>query len=108
MPWPEVVLISVIGTWCPSLDSDVYGEVFYPDLPMEAGKALHGLAVCQDPSKRQVIERFEAIGLTILWGFPYLEQVAGREPLCRPISLGIRFWNSLLYVIWGVLIAVLS
>ena len=105
MPWPEVVLISVIGNMVPIPLILMFMEKFFTLISRwKLGKRFTDWLFARTRRKGKVIERFEAIGLTIFVGIP-LPGTGGWTGAFAANIFGIRFWNSLLYVFGEVLIA---
>jgi len=105
LPWPEVVLISVIGNMIPIPLILLFMEEFFILLSRwKLGKRFTDWLFARTRRKGKVVERYEAIGLTIFVGIP-LPGTGGWTGSFAAKIFGIRFWNSMLYVFLGVLIA---
>ena len=105
MPWPEAVIISVIGNMLPIPLILLFMEEFFILLSRwSLGKRFTDWLFARTRRKGKVVERYEAIGLTIFVGIP-LPGTGGWTGAFATNIFGIRFWNSLLYVFLGVLIA---
>lgn len=105
MPWPEVFLISIIGNMLPVPFILLFLTYIFKVLERFSwGKSFTTWLYARGSRKGKVIERFEAIGLTIFVGIPLPGTGAWTGILAAKI-FGIRFWNAMLYVFLGVLIA---
>ena len=99
------MLISVIGNMVPIPLILLFMEKFFTLISRwKLGKRFTDWLFARTRRKGKVIERFEAIGLTIFVGIP-LPGTGGWTGAFAANIFGIRFWNSLLYVFLGVLIA---
>lgn len=105
LPWPEVVLVSIIGNMIPIPLILLFMEEFFILLSRwRAGKRFTDWLFARTRRKGKVVERYEAIGLTIFVGIP-LPGTGGWTGAFAANIFGIKFWNSMLYVFLGVLIA---
>ena len=105
LPWTEVVLISIIGNMIPiPLILLFMEELFILLSRWSPGKRFTGWLFARTRRKGKVVERYEAIGLTIFVGIP-LPGTGGWTGSFAAKIFGIRFWSSMLYVFIGVLIA---
>ena len=105
MPWQEVVLISIIGNMLPIPFILLFIEqVLHFISRWKIGKSFTAWLYRRAQNKGDVIKRFEAIGLIIFVGIP-LPGTGGWTGSFAAKIFGIRFWQSMLYVFLGVLVA---
>ncbi len=105
MPWQEAVLISVIGNMLPIPLILLFMDWFFSLVSrFHWGKRFTHWLFRRTRRKGKVIERYEAVGLTIFVGIPLPGTGAWTGSFAANI-FGIAFWKSLLYIFVGVLLA---
>jgi uncharacterized membrane protein len=105
MPWPEAVLISVIGNMIPIPLILLFMDWFFALISKSrTGARFTDWLFRRTRRKGKVIERYEAIGLTVFVGIPLPGTGAWTGSFAANI-FGIRFWRSLACIFLGVLIA---
>lgn len=105
LPWPEVVLICVIGNMLPLPFVLLFIEGFLKYISRwKIGQGFTNWLYRRATNKGKAIQRYEALGLILFVGVP-LPGTGGWTGSFAAKIFGIRFWNALLYVFLGVLIA---
>ena len=105
MPWPKVAIISIIGNMLPIPFLLLLLDKAFAILErFKWGKRFTTWLYARTRRKGKVIERFQAIGLTVFVGIP-LPGTGGWTGSLAAKIFGIRFWNSMLYIFLGVVIA---
>ncbi len=105
MPWPQVVFISILGNMLPIPIVMFFLDSVFSFLERFVwGKSFTSWLFARARRKGKVIERFEAVGLMVFVGIPLPGTGAWTGILAAKI-FDIRFWNAMLYVFLGVLLA---
>jgi len=105
MPWPKVVLLSIIGNMLPIPFLLLLLDTAFSILErFKWGKRFTTWLYARTRRKGKVIERYQAIGLAVFVGIPLPGTGAWTGALAAKI-FGIRFWNSMLYIFLGVVMA---
>jgi uncharacterized membrane protein len=105
MPWPKVVILSIIGNMIPIPFLLLLLDSAFAILErFKWGKRFTTWLYARTRRKGKVIERFQAIGLTVFVGIPLPGTGAWTGSLAAKI-FGIRFWNAMLYIFLGVVMA---
>jgi uncharacterized membrane protein len=105
MPWPEAVLLSVLGNMIPIPFILLLMDWFFALISRSQwGARFTSWIFARTRRKGKAIERYEAIGLTIFVGIPLPGTGAWTGAFAANI-FGISFWKSMLYIFIGVLIA---
>lgn len=105
MPWPQVVILSIIGNMLPIPLLLLLLDTAFAILErFKWGKRFTTWLYARTRRKGKVIERYQAVGLTVFVGIP-LPGTGGWTGSLAAKIFGIRFWNSLLYIFLGVVIA---
>jgi len=105
MPWPEAVLLSVLGNMIPIPVILLFMNWFFTLISKKKlGARFTNWLFARTRRKGKSIERYEAIGLSIFVGIPLPGTGAWTGAFAANI-FGIKFWKSLLYIFLGVLLA---
>ncbi len=105
IPWPEAVLLSVLGNMIPVPFILLLMDWFFALISKSRwGARFTGWIFARTRRKGKAIERYEAIGLAIFVGIPLPGTGAWTGAFAANI-FGISFWKSMLYILIGVLIA---
>jgi len=105
MPWPEAVLLSVMGNMVPIPLILLCMDGFFRLISKSRlGKRFTDWLFARTRRKGKSIEKYEAWGLAIFVGIPLPGTGAWTGAFAANI-FGIRFWRSLLFIFIGVLMA---
>lgn len=105
MPWPEAVLLSVVGNMIPIPFILLFMDWFFALVSkVKVGARFTKWIFARTRRKGKSIEKYEAAGLTIFVGIPLPGTGAWTGAFAANI-FGIKFWRSMLYIFIGVLLA---
>lgn len=105
MPWYEAVALSVIGNMLPIPLILLFMDGFFVLLNRtKGGKRFTDWLFARTRRKGKSIEKYEALGLAIFVGIPLPGTGAWTGAFAANI-FGIRFWRSMLFIFFGVLMA---
>ncbi|MDD2597447.1 MAG: small multi-drug export protein [Candidatus Cloacimonetes bacterium] len=105
IPWPQAVLVSVIGNMVPIPLLLLGLEGFFALISkIPVGHRITQWLFARTRRKGKAIEKYEAIGLVTFVGIP-LPGTGGWTGSLAARIFGITYWKSLLYIFFGVLIA---
>lgn len=105
MPWHEAVMLSVIGNMIPIPLILLFMDGFFALVNRtRSGKRFTDWLFARTRRKGKSIEKYEALGLAIFVGIPLPGTGAWTGAFAANI-FGIRFWRSLLFIFFGVLMA---
>ncbi len=105
MPWEQAVALSLIGNMIPIPLILIFMDWFFKTISkVSIGKQFTEWLFKRTRHKGKVIERYEAIGLTIFVGIP-LPGTGGWTGAFAANIFGIPFWRSMLYITIGVMCA---
>lgn len=105
IPWPQAVLISVIGNMVPIPLLLLLLEWFFEIISkIPIGHRFTQWLFTRTRRKGAAIERYEAIGLITFVGIP-LPGTGGWTGSLAARIFGISFWRSLLFILIGVCLA---
>ncbi|MBP7310425.1 MAG: small multi-drug export protein [Candidatus Cloacimonetes bacterium] len=105
IPWPEAVLLSVIGNMIPIPFVLLLMDWFFALLSKSrAGARFTEWLFARTRRKGKSIEKYEEIGLALFVGIP-LPGTGGWTGAFAANIFGLKFWKSLLFILFGVLIA---
>lgn len=105
IPWPQALLISVVGNMLPIPFLLLAIEWFFKLISeVSIGKRFSEWLFARTRRKGKAIERYEAIGLITFVGIP-LPGTGGWTGSLAARIFGIGFFKSLLYILIGVIVA---
>ncbi len=105
LSWPEAVLLSVLGNMIPIPLILLLMDWFFAWLSKSrTGAKFTRWLFARTRRKGKSIEKYEAIGLAIFVGIPLPGTGAWTGAFAANI-FGIRFWRSMLFIFFGVLMA---
>lgn len=105
MPWPEAVLLSVLGNMIPIPFILLLMDWFFALIgKSRLGARFTHWLFARTRRKGKSIEKYEAIGLAVFVGIPLPGTGAWTGAFAANI-FGIRFWRSMLFIFIGVLMA---
>lgn len=105
IPWPEAVILSVLGNMVPIPFLLLFIEWFFKIISkVSLGAKFTSWIFARTRRKGKAIERFEALGLVSFVGIP-LPGTGGWTGALASRIFGISFWKSMLYILAGVLLA---
>jgi len=105
IPWPQAVLIAIMGNMIPIPVLLLFLEWFFELISkVPLGHRFTQWLFTRTRRKGKAIERYEAIGLVSFVGIPLPGTGAWTGSLAARI-FGISFWKSMLYILLGVIIA---
>lgn len=105
MPWYEAVALSVIGNMIPIPLILLLMDWFFALISKNShGSRFTQWLFARTRRKGKIIEKYEAIGITVFVGIPLPGTGAWTGAFAANI-FGVSFWKSMLYTFLGVLIA---
>jgi uncharacterized membrane protein len=105
IPWPEAVLLSVLGNMVPIPFLLIFIEWFFKLISkVPIGARFTSWIFARTRRKGKAIQRYEALGLVFFVGIP-LPGTGGWTGALASRIFGVRFWRSMLYIFLGVLLA---
>jgi len=105
LPWPEAVLLSIMGNMIPIPFILLLMNWFFALIGRsKTGARFTHWLFARTRRKGKSIEKYEAIGLAIFVGIPLPGTGAWTGAFAANI-FGIRFWRSMLFIFFGVLMA---
>ncbi len=105
IPWPEAVLLSVLGNMVPIPFLLLLLDWFFKLISkIPIGARFTNWLFARTRRKGKAIQRYEAIGLVSFVGIP-LPGTGGWTGTLASRIFGISFWKSMLYIFLGVLLA---
>ncbi len=108
MSWQEAVILSLIGNMLPIPIILLFMEWFFNFISkIPIGAKFTNWLFKRTRRKGKVIEKYEALGLTIFVGIPLPGTGAWTGAFAAKI-FGISFWKSILYITIGVIIAAVA
>lgn len=105
IPWPQAVLISVLGNMVPIPLLLLLLDWFFALISkVPLGHRITKWLFSRTRRKGKAIERYEAIGLITFVGIP-LPGTGGWTGSLAARIFGISYWKSLLFILFGVILA---
>jgi len=105
LPWPEAVMLSVLGNMIPIPLILLLMDWFFALISKsKTGEKITHWLFARTRRKGKSIEKYEAIGLAIFVGIPLPGTGAWTGAFAANI-FGIKFWRSMLFIFFGVLMA---
>lgn len=105
MPWPQAVVLSIVGNMIPIPFILLFMDWFFALISKnKQGVRFTQWIFARTRRKGKSIEKYEAAGLAIFVGIPLPGTGAWTGAFAANI-FGIKFWRSMLYIFIGVLLA---
>ena len=105
MPWQEAVILSILGNMLPIPFILLFMEWFFSQISRsKRGAKFSSWIFTRTRNKGKSIEKYESIGLMIFVGIPLPGTGAWTGAFAANI-FGLKFWSSLLFIFFGVLLA---
>ncbi len=108
MSWEQAVALSLLGNLIPIPLILLFIEWFFQTISrVKVGRQFTEWLFARTRRKGKVVERYEALGLTIFVGIP-LPGTGGWTGAFAAKIFGISFWKSMLYITIGILMAAIA
>lgn len=108
MHWLEAVLLSILGNMLPIPFILLFMDWFFRQISrVHYGKVFTDWLFQRTRRKGKVVERYQAVGLTIFVGIPLPGTGAWTGAFAAKL-FGISFWKSMLYITIGVILAAVA
>lgn len=108
MSWQEALVLSLIGNMLPIPFIMLFMDWFFSTISkIPIGKKFTTWLFARTRRKGKVIEKYEALGLTIFVGIPLPGTGAWTGAFAARI-FDIPFWKSMLYITIGVILAAIA